>query len=74
MKRSTVLLADDHAIVVEGLRRVLETNYEVIGVVANGRALLTAAEQLQPDVIVVDISMPLLNGWRSRIGSRCRAM
>ena len=62
MKRPTVLLADDHAIVAEGLRRVLETNYEVIGVVSNGRSLLTAAQQLQPDVIVVDVSMPLLNG------------
>jgi len=62
IKRPTVLLADDHAIVAEGLRRVLETNYEVIGVVSNGRSLLTAAQQLQPDVIVVDVSMPLLNG------------
>ena len=62
MKRPTVLLADDHDIVVEGLRRVLEPNYDVVGVVSNGRALLTAAEQLQPDVIVVDVSMPLLNG------------
>ena len=62
MKRPTVLLADDHDIVAEGLRRVLETNYEVVAVVSNGRALLTAAEQLKPDVIVVDVSMPLLNG------------
>src|ERR1700686_3683071 len=62
MRRSTVVLADDHAIVVEGLRRVLETNYDVVGVAGNGRALLTAADQLQPDVIVADISMPLLNG------------
>src|ERR1700686_3108123 len=62
MRRSTVVLADDHAIVVEGLRRVLETNYEVVGVVGNGRALLTAAERLLPDVIVADVSMPLLNG------------
>jgi DNA-binding NarL/FixJ family response regulator len=62
MKRPTVLLADDHDIVAEGLRRLLETNYDVIGVVSNGRSLLTAAQQLQPDVIVVDVSMPLLNG------------
>jgi DNA-binding NarL/FixJ family response regulator len=62
MKRPTVLLADDHAIVVEGLRRVLETNYEVVDVVADGRALLAAAEHLKPDVIVLDVSMPLLNG------------
>jgi DNA-binding NarL/FixJ family response regulator len=57
-----VLLADDHAIVAEGLRRVLETNYEVIGVVSNGQAVLAAAEQFKPDVIVMDVSMPLLNG------------
>ena len=62
MKRATVLLADDHAIVVEGLRRVLETEYQVIGVVADGLALVEAAEKLSPDVIVADISMPLLNG------------
>jgi DNA-binding NarL/FixJ family response regulator len=62
MKRFTVLLADDHAIVIEGLRRILATNYEVIGVAENGRALLTTAEHLAPDVIVADVSMPLLNG------------
>jgi DNA-binding NarL/FixJ family response regulator len=62
IKRPTVLLADDHAIVVEGLRRILEPTYEVVGVVPNGRALLAAAEQLKPDVIVLDVSMPLLNG------------
>jgi DNA-binding NarL/FixJ family response regulator len=62
VKRATVLLADDHAIVVEGLRRVLETEYQVIGVVADGLALVEAAEKLSPDVIVADISMPLLNG------------
>lgn len=62
MKRPTVLLADDHDIVAEGLRRILETNYDVVGVVSNGRSLLTAAQQLKPDIIVVDVSMPLLNG------------
>ncbi len=62
MKRITVLLADDHAIVVEGLRRLLEPQYQVVGVVADGLALVEAAEKLTPDVIVADISMPLLNG------------
>jgi DNA-binding NarL/FixJ family response regulator len=57
-----VLLADDHAIVVEGLRRVLEPSYEVVGFAENGQALLIATGQLQPDVIVADVSMPLLNG------------
>ena len=62
MKRVTVLLADDHAIVVEGLRRILEPEFEVIGAVADGLALVKAARELRPDIIVADISMPLLNG------------
>jgi DNA-binding NarL/FixJ family response regulator len=68
IKRPTVLLADDHAIVAEGLRSVLETNYEVIGVVSNGQAVLAAVEKFKPDVIVLDVSMPLLNG----IEAACR--
>jgi DNA-binding NarL/FixJ family response regulator len=56
------LLADDHAVVLEGLRRVLEPECEIVGTAADGRALLAAAEQIKPDVIVADISMPLLNG------------
>jgi DNA-binding NarL/FixJ family response regulator len=59
---TTVLLADDHAIVREGLRRVLEPEFEIVGEVSDGRALVAAAEVLQPNIIVVDISMPLLNG------------
>jgi DNA-binding NarL/FixJ family response regulator len=62
MKRSTVLLADDHAIVVEGLRRVLEPEFDVIGVAADGRSLVTAAATLKPDVAIIDVSMPMLNG------------
>jgi len=62
MKSPRVLLADDHAIVLEGLRRILEPDFEIVAVVADGRALVAAAEELQPDLIVADISMPLLNG------------
>jgi DNA-binding NarL/FixJ family response regulator len=63
MKRATILLADDHAIVVEGLRRILDRpEFDVVGVAADGRALLEAAARLQPDVIVTDVTMPLLNG------------
>ncbi|HTP03573.1 MAG TPA: response regulator transcription factor [Nitrospirota bacterium] len=62
MKRPRVLLADDHRIVAEGLRGLLEPEFELIGIVEDGRALLTAAEKLRPDVIVADISMPVLNG------------
>lgn len=56
------LLADHHAIVIEGLRRVLERDFEVIGAVADGRALIAAAAALEPDVIITEVSMPLLNG------------
>jgi DNA-binding NarL/FixJ family response regulator len=62
MKRTRVLLADDHKIVLDGLRSLLETEFELAGTVEDGRALVSAAQQLRPDVIVVDISMPLLNG------------
>ncbi len=62
MNSPRVLLADDHAIVIEGLRRVLEPEFEIVGEVADGRALVAAAEILRPDIIIADISMPLLNG------------
>jgi DNA-binding NarL/FixJ family response regulator len=56
------LLADDHSIVIEGLRRVLDPIYRVVGAVADGGALVAAAAALHPDVIVADVSMPGLNG------------
>ncbi len=62
MKRARVLLADDHKIVAAGLKGILEPEFELVGTVQDGRALLKAARELRPDVIVVDISMPLLNG------------
>jgi DNA-binding NarL/FixJ family response regulator len=61
-KKPTVLLADDHAIVLDGLRRLLEPEFDLIGAVGDGRALLEDAARLNPDVVVADISMPLLNG------------
>jgi DNA-binding NarL/FixJ family response regulator len=60
--RVRVLLADDHRIVADGLKRLLEPEFELLGVVEDGRALLAAARELKPDVIVSDISMPELNG------------
>ena len=56
------MLADDHLIVIEGLRRVLEPIYTVVASVADGAALIAAAIALNPDVIVADVSMPGLNG------------
>jgi DNA-binding NarL/FixJ family response regulator len=61
-RRSRLLLADDHPLFLEGVRRLLESKYDVVGTVADGKALVAAAQQLQPDIIVVDISMPELNG------------
>jgi len=63
MKRLRILLADDHAVVLEGLRRILDRpRFEIVGAVADGRALVQAATALQPDVIITDVVMPLLNG------------
>src|SRR5436190_6013898 len=62
MPKTRVLLADDHAVVAEGLAALLKDDFELVGVVHDGRAMLDAVETLRPDVIVTDISMPLLNG------------
>lgn len=62
MKRTRVLLADDHILVMECIKLLLESEFEVVGTVADGRALLAAATELKPDVIVLDVSMPVLNG------------
>src|SRR5262245_37639022 len=61
-KRIRVLLADDHAAMAEELRGVLEPEFEVVATVADGNALLRAAAEFRPDVIVSDISMPGLDG------------
>lgn len=62
MKKPRVLLADDHKIVIEGLKNLLESEFEILGSVEDGRALVERASTLHPDVIVADVSMPLLNG------------
>jgi DNA-binding NarL/FixJ family response regulator len=62
MNRARVLLADDHRMVAEGLKRLLDEEFELAGIVDNGIAMLDAAKELRPDVIVADISMPVLNG------------
>ena len=62
MAKIRVLLADDHAIFAEGLEALLKDSFDLAGVVHDGRALLEAAEKLRPDVIVTDVSMPLMNG------------
>ena len=62
MKKPRVLLADDHKIVIEGLKNLLRDEFEIVGSVEDGRALVEQASTLYPDVIVADISMPQLNG------------
>lgn len=62
MKRPRILMADDHAIVLAGLRKLVEAEGEVVGMVEDGRTLVDVAQQLRPDIVLLDISMPLLNG------------
>ena len=62
MTKPRIIVADDHAIFAEGLRRLLEPEYEIVATVHDGNALVTAARELKPDVILADISMPALNG------------
>jgi DNA-binding NarL/FixJ family response regulator len=62
MNRPRILIADDHAILLDAFKKLLETDYDVVGTVTDGQALVKAAEQLKPDVILADISMPRLNG------------
>ena len=62
MRRPRVLLADDHRLLREAFVKLLEPTCDVVGQVADGRALLEAAPQLRPDIVVLDVGMPLLNG------------
>ena len=62
INRSRILIADDHSLVAELCKRLLETEFDVIGTVSDGRALVRAASKLKPDVIVLDVAMPILNG------------
>jgi DNA-binding NarL/FixJ family response regulator len=57
-----IVIADDHALMLEGLKRLLSTEFEVVGIVTNGRELFEEAEKLHPDVILLDVAMPGLNG------------
>lgn len=62
MAKARILLADDHTLVAEAFKRLLEPDCEVVATVADGRALLRVAPQLNPDLVLVDLNMPLLNG------------
>jgi DNA-binding NarL/FixJ family response regulator len=62
MTRPRILLADDHALILGAFEKLLAPDSDIVGQVNDGRALVAAAETLKPDLIVLDISMPLLNG------------
>jgi DNA-binding NarL/FixJ family response regulator len=62
MTRPRILMADDHSLVLAGLRKLVEAEGDVVGTVEDGRALVEEAKRLRPDLILLDISMPLLNG------------
>jgi DNA-binding NarL/FixJ family response regulator len=62
IERPRVLIADDHAFVAEACAKLLEKEFNVVGMVADGQELLLAVPELKPDVIVLDVGMPLLNG------------
>ena len=65
MSRPRVLLADDHRMMAEGLKALLPDEFELVGIVEDGRAMIEAAERLRPDVIVADVAMPNLNGFEA---------
>jgi DNA-binding NarL/FixJ family response regulator len=62
MKKARVLLAEDHVLVSEGLTKLLETDFTLVGTVTDGRALVQAVKEHTPDIAIIDISLPLLNG------------
>jgi DNA-binding NarL/FixJ family response regulator len=62
MGRTRILIADDHILVAEAFKTLLEPEYDVVGLASNGKSLLTAAMETSPDIVLLDLSMPLFNG------------
>ena len=62
MKRARILLADDHALMLDGFSNLLQSKYTIVGTAEDGKALVEAAIRLNPDLIILDITMPILNG------------
>ncbi len=65
--KARILLGDDHGLILDGLRATLQSQYEIVGLAKDGRALIQAAERLKPDLVITDISMPLLNGFEAAL-------
>ncbi|HTL60658.1 MAG TPA: response regulator transcription factor [Nitrospira sp.] len=70
MNKPRILLADDHMLILDGLRHLLERHYDLVGTVQDGHSVLNAARRLQPDLILMDVAMPVLNGLQA--GQRLR--
>ena len=68
--KARILLADDHTLVAEAIKRLLEPEFEVVAVVADGRSLVREALALKPDVALVDLNMPMLNGFDASVSPR----
>jgi DNA-binding NarL/FixJ family response regulator len=72
MKRPRIILADDHTLIVDALKNLLQPEFEVVGTFADGRALLDSAPKLKPDLIVLDIAMPNMSGLNA--GARLKEL
>jgi DNA-binding NarL/FixJ family response regulator len=71
MIKPRILLADDHMLLLDGLRHLLERHYDLVGTVQDGQAVVNAAQRLQPDLVLMDVAMPVLNGLQA--GQRLKA-
>src|SRR6185369_10259380 len=72
MKRPRVILADDHTLMLDALKNLIEPEFEVVGTFADGHSLVDAAAELNPNVIVLDVGMPTMNGLNA--GQRLKQM
>lgn len=70
MSKPRILLADDHMLILDGLRNLLERHYDLVGTVQDGHSVVNAARRLQPDLVLMDVAMPVLNGLQA--GHRLR--
>ena len=70
MSRARILLADDHMLLLDGLRHLLERHYDLIGTVQDGQSVVGEVRRLQPDLVLMDVAMPVLNGLQA--GQRLR--
>lgn len=65
MSKARILLADDHLLLLDGMRRLLERHYDLVGTVDDGLSLVREAQRLQPDLVILDVAMPVLNGLQA---------